>query len=70
MSGGVRKKFQITYLTMPNRISLMHCGLQSVPGVADVGDPNGGKDGARTLARGSRSKKHPCHVDQREKLKG
>ena len=48
----------------------MNYALQSIPGVSDVGDPHGGKDGARTLARGSRSKKHPCHVDQREKLKG
>ena len=55
---------------LPNNISSMKHALKSVPGLADVGDSHGGKDGARTLARGSRSKKHPCHVDQREKLKG
>ena len=48
----------------------MKYALKSVPGIADVGDPHGGKDGARTPARGSRSKKYTHHVDQHEKLKG
>ena len=67
---GVWKKFQMTNFTMFNNIFPLKFPLKSVPGLADVGDPHGGKDGARTLARGYISKKHPCHVDQREKLKG
>ena len=69
-SGGVRKKFQVTNLTMPNKSSLMNYALKSVPGVADVGDPHGCEDGPRTPARGSRSKKHTHHADQHAKLKG
>ena len=67
---GVRKKFQMTNSTMPNNISSMQYALKSVPGLADVGVPHGGEDCSRTPARGSRSKKHTHHVDQREKLKG
>ena len=37
MSGGVRKKFQMTSLTMPNNLSFMKYPLKSVPGLADVG---------------------------------
>ena len=67
---GVRKKFQMTNLTMPNNISFMKYALKSVPGIADVGVPHGGEDCSRTPARGSRSKKHTHHADQHEKLKG
>ena len=64
------KKFQMTNFTLPNNISSMKYALKSVPGLADVGDPHGGEGCSKTLARGSRSKKHTHHVDQREKLKG
>ena len=37
MSGGVRKKFHMTDLTMPNNLSFMKYPLKSVPGLADVG---------------------------------
>ena len=47
MVGGVRKKFQMTNLTMPNNISSMKYSLNSVPGLADVGVPNGVEDGPR-----------------------
>ena len=70
MSGEVRKKFQMTNFTMPNNSHFMNYALKSVPGIADVGDPHGVEDGARTPPRGFRSKKCPHHVDQHEKLKG
>ena len=70
MSGGARKKFQMTNLSIPNNFSSMKYALKSVHGIADVGDPHGGEDGVRTQTRGSRSKKCTHHVDQREKLKG
>ena len=70
MSGGVRKKFQMTSLTMPNNLSSMKYPLKSVPGLADVGVLQGDGDGPRTPAPGSRSKTYECHVDQHEKLKG
>ena len=60
---GVWKKFQMPNVTMPNNIRLMKYALKSVPGIADVGDPHGGEDGARTPTRGSRSKKCTHHVD-------
>ena len=47
MVGGVRKKFQMTNLTMPNNISSMKYSLNSVPGLADVGVFNGVEDGSR-----------------------
>ena len=50
---GVWEKFQMTNVTMPNNLCSMKYALKSVPGIADVGDPHGGKDGARTPARGS-----------------
>ena len=53
MSEGVWKKFQMTNLTMPNNLSFMKYALKLVPGIADVGDLHGGKDGARTPSRGS-----------------
>ena len=67
---GVRKKFQMTNLSIPNNFSFIKYSLKAVLGVADVGDPHGGKDGPRTPAPGSRSKIHAYHVDQHEKLKG
>ena len=48
MSGGGRKKFQMTYFIMPNNIFLIKYALKSVPGVADVGVPHGGEDGPVT----------------------
>ena len=48
----------------------MKYALKAVPGVADVEVPQGGEDGPRTPASGSRSKIYECHVDQHEKLKG
>ena len=70
MSGGIRKKFKMTNLTMPDNTSFMKYALKSVPGLADVGVPHGVEDGPRTLAPGSRSKIYAYHVDQHEKLKG
>ena len=37
MSGVVRKKFQMTNLTMPNNFYYMKYAIESVPGLADVG---------------------------------
>ena len=51
MVGQVRKKFQITNLTMPNNVSSMKYALKSVPGLADVGVPHGDGDGPRTPPR-------------------
>ena len=70
MSGGVRKIFQITNLTMHNNITFMKYALKPVPGLGDVGVPHGDGDGTRTQAPGYRSKIHTYHVDQHEKLKG
>ena len=70
MSGGVRKKFQITNLTMSNNFYYMKYAPKSVLGLADVGVPHGGGDGPGTLAPGSGSKIRSYHVDQHEKLKG
>ena len=47
----VRRKFQITNLTMPNNISSMKYALKSVPGLADVGVLHGDEDGSRTPPR-------------------
>ena len=44
---GVRKKFQMTNLTMPNNISSLEYALKSVPGLADVGVLHGDGDGPR-----------------------
>ena len=41
MSVGVWKFFQITNLTMPNKMSSLKYALKSVPGLADVGYPKG-----------------------------
>ena len=51
MSGGARKSFQMTNLTMPKNFSFMKYAQKSVPGLADVGVPNGDGDGPRTLPR-------------------
>ena len=70
MSGGVRKKFQMTIFTMPNNSCSMKYALKSVPGLAHVGVLHGDEDGPGAQAPGSRSKIHTHHVDQHEKLKG
>ena len=49
--GRVWKKFQMTNFTMPDNISSMKCSLKSVPGLADVGVPQGDGDGPRTPPR-------------------
>ena len=51
MVGGVRKKFEMTNLTMPNNVSSMNYSLESVPGLADVGVLHGDGDGPRTPPR-------------------
>ena len=51
MSGGVRKKFELTHFTMPNTGSFTKYALKSVPGLADVGVLHGDEDGPRTLPR-------------------
>ena len=66
----VRKKFQMTNLTIPNNFLLMKYAEKSVPDLADVGVPHGDEDGLRTPAPGSGSKIRAYHVDQCEKLKG
>ena len=48
---GLWKKFQMTNLTMPNNFCFMKYALKSVPGLADVGVPNGDGDGPRTPPR-------------------
>ena len=44
---GVWKKFLMTSFTMPNNISSMKYALKAVPGLADVGVPQGDGDGPR-----------------------
>ena len=51
MSGGVRKKFQMTNFTIPNNKYLMKYALKSVRGLADVGALHGAGDGPRTPLR-------------------
>ena len=51
MSGVVRKKFQMTNLTLPNNVFSMKCALKSVPGLADVGVLHGDGDGPRAQPR-------------------
>ena len=49
---GIRKKCQITNLTMPNNFSFMKYAQKSVPGLADVEVPHGVGDGRpRTTPR-------------------
>ena len=65
MSGGVSKKTQITYLTMPNNIFFMKCAEKSVPGLADVGVSHGDGDGPKTPPRcleGGQEKSFKCLV--------
>ena len=47
----VRKKFQMTYFTLPNNTSFMKYALELVPGHPDVRVPIGGGDGSRTQPR-------------------
>ena len=68
MSGEVWEKFEMTKLTMVNNSCSMKYALKSVPGLADVGVPQGDGDGPRAPAPGSGSKKNTHHVDQHEKL--
>ena len=70
MSGEVKKKFQVTNLTMPNNSCSMKYAHKSVPGIADAGVPHGDEDGPVTLAPGSGSKKGAYHVDQCDNVKG
>ena len=70
MSGGARKKFQITNFTMPNNFSSMEYSLKSIPGLADIGVPHGDGDGPIDLALRPESKIDLHHADQCEKLKG
>ena len=51
MSGGVRKKFQMTNFAMPNNSCFMKYALKSVPGLADVGVPHGDGDSSRAQPR-------------------
>ena len=51
MVGGVRKKFQMTNLSIPDNFSFIKYALKAVRGVADVGDPHGAEDGSRTPPR-------------------
>ena len=51
MSGKVRKKFQMTNITMPNNTSSMIYALKSVPGLADVGVLHWDGVGPRTSPR-------------------
>ena len=48
MSGEVRKKFQMTNSTKPNKSCSLKYALKSVPGFADVGVPHGDGDGPIT----------------------
>ena len=47
MVGGVRKKFKMTNLTMPNNIPSMKYALKSAPDLADIGVLHGDGDGPR-----------------------
>ena len=60
----------MTNFYMPNNMSSMKYPLKSVPGLADVGVPQGGEDGPRTPAPGFGSKITAYHIGQHEKLKG
>ena len=51
MSGGVRKKFQMTNLTMPKNFFFIEYAQKSVPGLADVGVSHGVGDGLRIPPR-------------------
>ena len=49
--GRVRKKFQMTNLTMPHNICSMKFAPKSVPALADVGVLHGDEDGPRAPPR-------------------
>ena len=51
MSLEVRKKFQMTNFTMPNKSCSMKYALKLVPGLADVRVLHGDGDGPRTPPR-------------------
>ena len=51
MSGGTRKKFQMTNFTMPNNSCSIKYALILAPGLADVGFLHGDEDGPRTPLR-------------------
>ena len=51
MSGGVRKKFQMTNFNMLNNSYSMKYALKLVPGLADVGVLHVDGDGPRTPPR-------------------
>ena len=51
MSGGTRKKYQMTILTVPNNFCFMKYALKSVLGLADVGDLHGDGDCPRAPPR-------------------
>ena len=46
-----QEKFQMSNFTVPNNSCFMKYALISVPGLADVGVPNGDGDGPRTPPR-------------------
>ena len=59
MSGGARKKFQMTNLIMPSYFSFMMYALKSVPALADVGVPPMGirmAQNSTQMSEGSRKK--------------
>ena len=64
MSGGVKKKLQMTNLINPDNFPFIKHAEKSVPGFADVEEPHGDEDGPRTLTPGSESKMDAYHVDQ------
>ena len=47
---GGQENFHMTNITMPNNISSMKDALKSIPGLADVGVPQGDGDGALAQA--------------------
>ena len=51
MSGGVRKKFQMTNHNILNNFSFMKPAEKSLPGLADVGVTHGDGDGPRAPPR-------------------
>ena len=48
---GSGKTFKMTNFTMPNNFCSMKYALKSVPGLADVGVPQGDGDGPKTAPR-------------------
>ena len=60
----------MTNLTMPNNSCSMKYALKPVPGLADVGVPQGDGDGPIAPAPGSESKNYRYHANQHKKVKG